>query len=60
MDKDPCEICREQAILELFARIGGRTLVQKDCEYCNVRSETGTPPEWVDRGWAVKGGGKDG
>lgn len=39
MAKDPCEICREQVILELFARIGGRTLVQKDCKYCNVRME---------------------
>lgn len=39
MAKDPCEICREQVILELFARIGGRTLGQKDCENCNVRRE---------------------
>ena len=39
MTKDPCEICREQVILELFARIGGRTLGQKDCENCNVRRE---------------------
>ena len=39
MDKDPCEVCREQMILGLFARIGGRTLVQQDCEYCNVRRE---------------------
>lgn len=36
-DKDPCEICREQQILEWFARFGGRTLGQKDCSTCNVK-----------------------
>ena len=36
--KDPCEVCKEQEVFELFARIGGRTLgKQRDCGNCNVK-----------------------
>ena len=36
--KDPCEVCKEQEVFELFARIGGRTLgKQMDCGNCNVK-----------------------